>query len=124
MSAPRAVAFDIIALVVFAVIARWSHPPFTLLGLLDAFWPWAVGALAGWCMLALADKPGRLGIWAQGGVVWLSTVIVGMLAWAAANGRFPAVSFVIVAAVMSALFLFGWRAISSITSRRRHAASH
>lgn len=31
--------YDIIAIAVFAVLARFAHPPVTLGGIFDAFWP-------------------------------------------------------------------------------------
>lgn len=114
----RPLVIDILALAVFAVIARASHPPFTLSGLFDAFWPWAVGALAGWGIISIVS-PHISGRWSQGLTVWLSTVIVGLGCWTLYNGRPPATAFMIVATLVSAAFLFGWRVIAAVRSGRR-----
>ena len=42
-----------------------------------------------------------------------------MALWMLVNGRLPHWSFLIVATVMSALLLFGWRAIAAFTARSR-----
>ncbi|APT93389.1 membrane protein [Corynebacterium phocae] len=101
---------DIVALAIFALLARAAHPPFTFQGVLDAFWPWAVGALVGWAIISFG-KPRTL--FKEGLLVWPCAVVVGMGLWAAVNGNLPHISFLIVASVMSAVLMFGWRALAT-----------
>lgn len=107
---------DIIALAIFAVLARIAHGGLSFSSWVDAFWPWTVGALIGWVIILAAKIGGR---WKEGLVVWLSAVIGGMALWMLVNSRLPHYSFLIVATTMSALFFFGWRSIAALASRRR-----
>lgn len=109
--------YDIIAIAVFAVLARFAHPPVTLGGIFDAFWPWALGAVIGWAILRWLFK--TTNIWAQGLVVWASAIIFGMIFWALVNASLPHYSFLIVAITMSALLLFGRRAVAQFLNRRK-----
>ncbi|OFQ56640.1 DUF3054 domain-containing protein [Corynebacterium sp. HMSC074H12] len=107
---------DVLALALFAILARLAHGGLSFSSWVDAFWPWTVGALVGWVII-MATK--LSGLWKEGVVVWLSAVIGGMALWMLVNGRLPHWSFLIVATVMSALFFFGWRAIAAFASRSR-----
>ncbi|HIX79835.1 MAG TPA: DUF3054 domain-containing protein [Candidatus Corynebacterium faecipullorum] len=107
---------DVLALALFAILARLAHGGLSFSSWVDAFWPWTVGALVGWVII-MATKLSDL--WKEGAVVWLSAVIGGMALWMLVNGRLPHWSFLIVATVMSALFFFGWRAIAAFASRSR-----
>ncbi|WP_313546356.1 DUF3054 domain-containing protein [Corynebacterium sp.] len=109
--------YDIIAIAVFAVLARFAHPPVTVGGIFDAFWPWALGAVIGWAILKWLFK--TTNIWAQGLVVWASAISFGMIFWALVNSSLPHYSFLIVAITMSALLLFGRRAVAQFLNRRQ-----
>jgi len=61
-------------------------------------------------------RPGR--VWPSGIVVWLSTVVVGMLL-RRLTGDGTAASFVVVALVVLGVFLLGWRAARQLVVRRR-----
>ncbi len=100
---------DIAALVLFALFARAAHPPFTFLGAIDAFWPWAVGALVGWGIVTLVKPRNHYG---EGIIVWPSAIIIGMILWTVVNGRMPHYSFLIVASVMSFILMFAWRVVA------------
>jgi len=54
---------------------------------------------------------------APGVTVWFATVLVGMVL-RRATGQGTAASFVVVASVVLALFLLGWRALSAYAARR------
>ena len=45
---------DIIALMLFAVAARLAHGGLSFSTWVDAFWPWAVGALIGWVIIPVS----------------------------------------------------------------------
>ncbi|MFF0488952.1 DUF3054 domain-containing protein [Nocardia sp. NPDC004068] len=125
-------ALDALLVLVFCAIGRRSHDEAVLPGLLRTFWPFASGLLLGW-LLALwlfaraesstaargFEDRGRLPtavltgfdarrLWPTGVVVWLGTLIGGMVL-RAVSGQGVAVSFVIVAAVVLGFFLLGWR---------------
>ncbi len=100
---------DIAALVIFALLARAAHPPFTLLGLIEAFWPWAVGALIGWVIVSFLKPRNQ---YLEGAVVWPSAIILGIVFWRLANDRFPHYSMVIVTVIVSLILMFGWRVIA------------
>jgi UPF0716 family protein affecting phage T7 exclusion len=51
-------------------------------------------------------------------LVWLSTVLVGMLL-RAASGAGVQTSFVVVATVVLGLFLLGWRGVATLVRRSR-----
>ena len=107
---------DVLALALFAILARLAHGGLSLSTWFDAFWPWTAGAIVGWVII-MATKLG--GLWKQGAVVWVSAILGGMALWVLVNGRLPHWSFLIVATVMSALLLFGWRGIAAFASRSR-----
>ena len=48
---------DIIALMLFAVAARLAHGGLSFSTWVDAFWPWAVGALIGWAIILATKAP-------------------------------------------------------------------
>ncbi|WP_280370815.1 DUF3054 domain-containing protein [Nocardia wallacei] len=109
---------DLLLVIVFCAIGRRSHDEAVLTGLLRTLWPFGAGLIVGWLLAAwftarpgIADAPRRfdpLPLWPTGVVVWLSTLVVGMLL-RVVSGQGTAVSFIIVAATVLALFLLGWR---------------
>ncbi|MDY3128367.1 MAG: DUF3054 domain-containing protein [Corynebacterium sp.] len=114
----RSFIFDLGALFVFAIAARAAHPPFTLAGLIDAWWPWTLGLLIGWTIIA-TTKLKAASIFAQGLTAWVAAIALGMTAWTLVNGQVPHYSFLIVAATMSALLMFGWRFTTTLIHKKR-----
>jgi MFS-type transporter involved in bile tolerance (Atg22 family) len=101
------VLVDLLAIVIFALVGRASHAERAdLLGLATTAWPF----LGGWLLGALAAR-----IWRRpaalstGVIVWLGTLVGGMLLRVATHAGVQ-LSFVIVAGVVLAVFLVGWRA--------------
>lgn len=111
---------DIAALVLFAIFARMAHPPFSLTAVLDAFWPWAVGALLGWVIVSFLNLPND---YAEGAVVWPSAIIGGLVLWFIVNGRMPHYSMIIVTVIMSSLLMFGWRVVAMRRNARASRAA-
>jgi hypothetical protein len=107
---------DAVLVVVFAAIGRASHGEAVLAGLFTTAWPFLVGLVVGW-LATLAwrapMRPVRTGIG-----VWAATVVVGMVL-RAVSGQGVVVAFVIVAAVVLAAFLVGWRGIAALVRRLR-----
>ena len=122
---------DIIAVLVFAVLARAAHGGLGLAQIADTFWPFAIGSLVGTgiATVALRGAGGGaiVGVSAAriarsvryGVIVWLVTVLTGLAIWAARHAAVPHISFIIVATTMSGLLIVGWRAAGPLIARRR-----
>jgi hypothetical protein len=111
------VGIDLLAVIVFVIIGRASHGE-GILGLLVTLWPFAVGLLVGHVLaLVLGQRETRSIRWA-GIVVWISTVVVGMVL-RAVSGQGVQLSFVIVTVLVLAALLLGWRVVAWLIARRR-----
>lgn len=116
-SAALALATDVVLVVVFCTIGRRSHAEgLTVSGIAQTAWPFLSGTLVGWLLTRAWRAPTALA--PTGVIVWVSTVVVGMLL-RKASSQGVAVSFVVVAALVTALFLLGWRAIAIVVGKRR-----
>ncbi|WP_018295947.1 DUF3054 domain-containing protein [Corynebacterium lubricantis] len=117
MNKTTAFVADLIAIIVFAVLARMAHQsadmPFNFGGVLSTLWPFALGLVIGW----LVTRGGR-GVW-----IWLITVVVGLAIWGIRNAAIPHWSFILVATIMSALLMLGWRGIYALTQRKNTKAN-
>jgi peptidoglycan/LPS O-acetylase OafA/YrhL len=99
---------DVVLVLAFVLIGRASHGEGAL-GTLNTVWPFLVGLVVGWLLARAWRRPRRIA-W-TGIIVWVSTVIVGMLL-RLASGQGVELSFVVVATIVLAVFLVGWRAIA------------
>lgn len=106
---------DILAIVLFALLARIAHQsdtmPLSAAGVADTAWPFLIGTLVAWVVIYLAAlEPWRI---APAGIsVWLCSVIAGLGIWGLRHGALPHWSFIIVASVMSLVLLLGWRLVA------------
>ncbi|WP_223204797.1 DUF3054 domain-containing protein [Gordonia jinghuaiqii] len=128
---PVAALFDAVAITVFVLIGRASHEEgYAPASVLHTLWPFLIGCAAGWSITYVyahvrsSDffghdfRPDR--VVPVGIVVWFCTVTVAMiLRFILAQG--VAVSFIIVATLVLALFLLGWRAVFAVLGRRAAA---
>ncbi|KRB45483.1 MULTISPECIES: DUF3054 domain-containing protein [unclassified Terrabacter] len=118
-----ALLLDVVLVLVFAGVGRASHDESSpVVGVLATAWPFLVGTGLGWLVVRLVRHEWPLDV-APGVTVWFATVLVGMLLRHAV-GSGTAVSFVVVASVVLALFLLGWRAIGAYAVRRTRASAH
>ncbi|AYJ47931.1 DUF3054 domain-containing protein [Rhodococcus sp. P1Y] len=111
-----AAAIDLVAVLVFCAIGRRSHDEANAItGLAHTAWPFVIGAVVGWAATwaLYRDKFNAYLILPTGIVVWVSTVVVGMIL-RVISGQGTAVSFVIVASTVLAVFLLGWRALARL----------
>jgi hypothetical protein len=99
---------DVVVVLAFVLIGRASHGE-DALGTLVTLWPFLVGLVVGWVITRAWRAPRRIVPTAV--IIWAATVIVGLLL-RVVSGQGIAVSFVIVTAVVLAVFLIGWRALS------------
>lgn len=120
-SSALAPALDLLALLIFALLARLAHDDgsgFSVLRWLDTAWPFMLGAAIVWGIL-LATGARATGRALRTGVfVWLGSLVVGLGIWAIRNAAIPHWSFILVATLMSALLLFGWRGIAQLRARK------
>ncbi|MBV9089376.1 MAG: DUF3054 domain-containing protein [Mycobacteriaceae bacterium] len=111
-----ALVADVACVLVFCAAGRRSHAEgVTIAGVAQTAWPFLAGTGVGW----LASRGWRrpTAITPTGVVVWLCTVAVGMLLRRASSGG-VAVNFIIVASVVTALLLVGWRGAAALGRRR------
>jgi hypothetical protein len=119
--APAFVA-DLACLVLFAVVGRRSHgEALDAVGVLTTLWPFPAGLVVAWLAGRLWRSPA--GVVPAGLLAWAGALVVGMLL-RVASGQGVQVAFVIVAAVVLAVLLLGWRALVALAGRRvRRAGS-
>ncbi len=104
---------DVALVLTFVLIGRASHGE-SALGTLNTLWPFLVGLALGWIAARAWRSPRRV-IWTAI-IIWVATVVVGMLL-RLASGQGVVLSFVIVAALVLGAFLVGWRALSHLVVR-------
>ncbi len=111
---------DVVLVLVFAAVGRGSHGENVLGGLAGTAWPFLLGLLIGWLAARLLGRSGfdPARIVPAGLLIWAGTWGIGMLARVVA-GQGTAPSFLLVAGVVLALFLLGWRLVASLVARRR-----
>ncbi|WNG87934.1 DUF3054 domain-containing protein [Mycobacterium sp. ITM-2016-00317] len=112
----KALATDLVCVVLFCTIGRRSHAEgLTLSGIAETAWPFLTGTAAGWVLARAWQRPASLA--PTGLVVWAATVVVGMLL-RKVTGQGTAVSFIVVASLTTAVLLLGWRAAARVLARR------
>ena len=117
-----ALSLDVLLVLVFAALGRASHDETRpVVGALGTAWPFLVGTGLGWLVVRVTRRAWPLDV-APGVTVWFATVLVGMVLRRAV-GSGTAVSFVVVASVVLAAFLLGWRALATYAARRARAST-
>lgn len=108
--APAALLLDALGIVLFCAIGRRSHDEgITLAGVWHTAWPFLSGGAVGWLVSRGWVRPASLG--RTGVTVWVCTVLFGMILRRLSN-QVVALSFVIVASLVTGLFLLGWRVLA------------
>lgn len=104
-------------MLVFCALGRRSHDEgLNVTGIATTAWPFLTGTAVGWLAACGWRRPTAVA--PTGVVVWLSTVVVGMVLRKATSAGVAA-SFVVVATAVTALLLLGWRVAVGLTLRRR-----
>lgn len=104
-------------MLVFCALGRRSHDEgLNLTGIATTAWPFLTGTAVGWLAARGWRRPTAVA--PTGVVVWLSTVVVGMVLRKATSAGVAA-SFVVVATTVTALLLLGWRVAVGLALRRR-----
>ena len=111
-----ALVADAVCVVVFCTIGRRSHAEgLSVAGIAETAWPFLAGAGVGWLLSRGWRRPVTLA--PTGIVVWVCTIVVGMLLRkATSQGVSP--SFVVVASLVTVVQLLGWRGAAQLVSRR------
>lgn len=118
---PSAVLADALCVLAFCAIGRRSHAEgVTVTGVAETAWPFLVGAAVGWLVSRGWRRP--LALVPTGVAVWVCTIAVGMLLRKASSGG-VAVTFVIVASVVTAVLLLGWRGVVAVVRGRMSGRS-
>lgn len=117
---PLMFLLDAVLVGVFAAFGRGAHSEGLGIGQVwGTAWPFLVGLVVGWVVvLATRRDPGTI---RSGVLVWVATLVGGMLIRGIGDGRVPHWSFMVVAAIATGVFLLGWRALRAAVSRRRSA---
>ena len=112
---PIALLADVVCVIVFCTIGRRSHAEgLTVTGVAQTAWPFLTGTGAGWLLIRGWRQP--FTVIPTGVVVWVCTVVVGMLLRKATSAG-VAFSFVIVASAATAVLLLGWRVLVASLQR-------
>jgi len=107
---------DVVCVLAFCAVGRRSHDEgINVAGVASTAWPFLSGTALGWVLSQAWRRPSAM--YPTGVVVWLSTVVVGMLLRKVTSAG-VAGSFIVVAATVTAVLLLGWRAIAQFVRRR------
>ena len=115
-SAALAFAADVVCLIAFVSVGRRNHAEgVTLAGIAETAWPFVTGTVIGWLLSRgwrrpTAPVPTGVTIWACTGVVGMVLRVV--------SGEGIALSFILVATVITGVLLVGWRAVRTGLTRR------
>ena len=108
-TAALAFAADVACVLLFCTVGRRNHnEAVTLSGIAETAWPFLAGLTAAWLLYRAWREP--TAVHPTGVNLWLSTVAIGM-GLRAGTGAGIALSFVLVATVVTGVLLVGWRAI-------------
>ena len=114
--APIALLAVIVCVIVFCTIGRRSHAEgLSVAGIAQTAWPFLAGTGVGWLLIRGWRQP--FTVIPTGVVVWVCTVVVGMLLRKATSAGVQA-SFVVVASIVTAVLLLGWRVVAALFRRR------
>jgi len=106
---------DIVCVIVFCTIGRRSHAEgLTVAGIAQTAWPFLAGTGVGWLLIGGWRRP--FTVIPTGVVVWVCTVVIGMLLRKATSAG-VSTSFVVVASISTAVLLVGWRAAAAFFRR-------
>jgi hypothetical protein len=105
---------DVLCILLFCAVGRRSHAEgITVTGVAETAWPFLTGTTVGWLLARGWRQP--TAVVPTGVTVWIATVVAGMLL-RKASSQGVAASFVVVATLVTAALLLGWRVA---LSRRR-----
>jgi len=103
-----AAIIDVVCIVVFVALGRKSHDEGgnIVVGALKVAAPFLIALALGWLAARAWTSPTAP---TTGMVIWVVTIVAGMLLRRFAFDRGTALPFIIVASIFTLLFLVGWR---------------
>ena len=106
-----AVAFDVAAVLLFVAIGRRSHDEDgnVLTGALGVAAPLLIGLALSWALGRVWTRPFA---WQSGVIVWVGTVVDGVLLRRFVFDRSTATGFIIVATIFLGIAFNGWRGLA------------
>ena len=100
---------DVLCIVIFVAIGRRNHDEGEAAsGIFRVAAPFVIAAVVGWLASQAWKKPLEL---RTGVIIWLTTIILGMILRHFVFDDGTATAFIIVATVFLCAFLTGWRAL-------------
>lgn len=113
---PALLLADVGAVLVFAAMGRRSHTEgVSVGGVLHTAWPFLTGAVVGWLATRAWRRPAVVA--PVGVVTWVCAVAGGLLL-RRLTGNGTAWPFVVVATLVLAALLLGWRAVAHVARRQ------
>lgn len=110
---------DVVCVLLFALGGHQSHEAgSSQLVTLRIAWPFLVGALAGWVIVAARSWSARR-VWPGGVTILAATYVLGMLL-RLVSGRGISGGFPVVTIIFLAITMLGWRAFVAAKLRYRH----
>ena len=119
-SAGTALGIDIVAIIVFVILGRSSHHESGgfIVSTLKVAAPFLIALMAGHALSKSWKTPAAP---STGVIIWVTTLVLGMLLRRFAFGRGTALAFIIVATLFIGLFVVGWRVAWEWWSQRKAA---
>ena len=112
-----AAATDIVCILVFVALGRRNHDEGeTVDGILKVAAPFLIALVAGWIVARAWTRPMQV---ETGFIIWPVTVALGIVLRHFVFDRGTALPFIIVATIVTGLFLVGWRLAVARFSRSR-----
>ena len=106
-----AAGIDIVAILVFVAIGRRNHHEGDAVdGILTVAAPFLIALVVGWIVARAWTRPMQVD---TAFIIWPITVALGMVLRNLVFDRGTALPFIIVATVVTGVFLVGWRMIAS-----------
>ena len=116
-----ALLLDIAWIVLFAMLGRRSHGTETgLVAVAATAGPFLAGYAVAIAITRLRTSPSALG---RGAVAVAITLVIGMAIRTILYGRVPDPAFIVVATVVLAAGMLGWRVVALVWRRRRPTAA-
>lgn len=117
----RTAALDVLSVLVFVAIGRRSHDEDgnVVVGALKVAAPFVIAVAVGWLVGRAWRRPDDV---ATGVVIWLVTIVAGMLLRHFVFDKGTATSFIIVATIVLGAFLLGWRLVLGWLNNRREVS--
>jgi hypothetical protein len=105
---------DVVAIIVFVAIGRRNHDEGTAVdGIITVAAPFLIALVIGWIVARAWSRPMQI---EAAFIIWPVTVALGMVLRNLVFDRGTALPFIIVATLVTGVFLVGWRMVAARAS--------